>query len=180
MNSNQNVVVQNKQAAILPFGQMAPQGWVRDKANNNEFLFRVSGNNGEQIGSASLTVVAEAVRKPLGSSRAITIGGVSTTALRRTVIDKMIQENGWVENDFQKVIGGKKVYVVEAKSTDVNNQVQSRTFYFTESNGRIYSLATKASKDKSEAIVKQSEKVVESLQGSGRRVQQAKNEIKDK
>ncbi len=34
----------------------------------------------------------------------------------------MIQENGWVENDFQKEIGGKKVYVVVAKAPDTNNR----------------------------------------------------------
>jgi hypothetical protein len=173
MGQKQNTAVKSSLPVFLPMGQLAPQGWVSSKANNNEFLFKVSGDKG-QIGSASLTVVAEATGATVSKGRRKTIGGVSTTDLRRTVIDRMIQENGWVENDYQKEIGGKEVYVVIAKSTDAANQVQSRTFYFTEVDGRIYSLATKARKEESEKLAKQSEKVLETLQGSGKKVQQAK------
>ncbi len=175
LDANKSVLVQNNQTAVLPFSQIVPSGWVYDKANRNEFSFKVSGDNGEEIGSASLTVVTDALKRTVPLGRTKTIGGVSTTVLRRTVIDRMIRENGWVENDFHKNIGGKKVYVVVAKSTDVNNQVLSRTFYFAEVNGRIYNLATKARKENSDRLVKQSEKIMESLQNPNPRVQQAKN-----
>ena len=155
--------------------QLAPQGWVKGKANGNEFRFNVSGKQGGQIGSASLRVVAEATGATVSKGRRKSIGGVSTTDLRRTVIDRMIQENGWVENDYQKDIGGKKVYVVVAKSANATNEVQTRTFYFTEVDGRIYSLATKSRKEESVKLAKQSEKVIKTLQGSGRKPQQAKN-----
>ncbi len=146
-------------------------GWVQNEATDKQLSFEVDGGNG----SAALTVLGPASGASTSGWRNDTVGGVSTTVLRRTVIDQMMRENGWVENDFQKEIAGKKVYVVVAKSPDVGNRVQSRTFYFTEANGRIYSLATKANKEETEKIVKQSEKVIESLQEKSSRPQQAKN-----
>ena len=91
------------------------------------------------------------------------VGGVATTALRRTVIDQMIRENGWVVNDYQKEIGGQKVYVVVAQAPDANNQVENRMFYFTEVEGKIYSVATKASEKASERLEEESENVLSSL-----------------
>ncbi len=82
----------------------------------------------------------------------------------RTVIDKMVREEDWVVNDYQKEIGGKKVYVVVAQSPGAGNRVQSRLFYFTEVNGQIYSVATNAPVDNSMKLEQESEKVVNSLQ----------------
>jgi len=166
------VVAKVQQPAVLPSGDAAPLGWIQNEASNSEMRFNVDGSDG----SASLTVLGPAAGKSTDGWRNDTVGGVSTTTLRRTVIDKMIRENGWVENDYQKEIAGKKVYVVVAKSQEAGNRVQSRTFYFTEANGRIYSLATKASKEDAPRIVKQSEKVIESLQQKEKRVQQAKKQ----
>jgi len=162
--------------AVLPTGDQAPMGWVKGGISNGELQYKVAGDNGSQIGSVSLSDVGPAMGKSTSGWRNKTVGGVSVTALRRTVIDRMIQENGWVENDYEKEIDGKKVYVVVAKSADRNNQVQARTFYFTEANGRIYSVATKSGKDSSKQIVQQSEKVIKSLSKSGEKVQQAKKQ----
>ncbi len=169
------VQAQPRQAAMLPSGNPAPSGWVQNDVSSSSLLFNVDGGNGSQIGSASLTVLGPATGQTVTGWRNSSVGGVPTTALRRTVIDQMIRENGWVENDYQKEIAGKSVYVVVAKSADSNNRVESRTYYFTEANGRIYSLATKSSKEDSEKIVRQSEKVLESLQNRGTKVQRAKN-----
>ncbi len=176
---NVTPIINQAGAVILPSGTPVPMGWVQNQATNNVVQFNVDGSNGAQIGSASLTVVGPAVGESVTEWRNNTVGGVSTTTLRRTVIDRMIRENGWVENDFEKEIGGKKVYVVVAKAPDSNNGVQSQTFYFTEANGRIYSLATKATKEESEKIVQQSEKVIASLQNGKEPVQQAKNKKQD-
>ena len=93
-----------------------------------------------------------------------TVGGVPTTSLRREVIDRMIRENGWVVNDYQKEIGGQQVYVVVAQSQATNGRVQSRMFYFTEVDGRIYSVATNSPVDAAERLAEESEKVINSLQ----------------
>ena len=84
----------------------------------------------------------------------------------------MISENGWVVNDYQKDLGGKTVYVVVAQSQS-SGHVGSRVFYFTEVDGRIYSLATTASTESADRISAESEKVINSLQTPKRSTQRA-------
>lgn len=158
-------VANNPAPVILPSGNPAPQTWKNQGVSQGELQFRVTNNNGTPIGAASISVVGPAVEDaPLFNNRVKTVGGVATTALRRTVIDQMIKENGWVVNDYQKEIGGRKVYVVVAQSPGTNNQVENRMFYFTEVEGRIYSVATKAPENATERLEEESEKVINSLQ----------------
>lgn len=161
---------------LLPSGETAPKGWKKNQATQGELQFRVDDDNGKTIGTASLGVVGPAVSPDNNTTagRSKTVGGVQTSALRRTVIDRMMKEQGWVVNDYQKEVGGKKVYVVVAQSPGSNGQLQSRTFYFAEVEGRIYSLATNAPDTSSERIAQESEKVLNSLQPrASRPVQQA-------
>lgn len=159
---------------LLPSGETAPKGWKKNQATQGELQFRVDDDSGKTIGTASLGVVGPAVGGDNVAGRNKTVGGVQTSALRRTVIDRMMKEQGWVVNDYQKEVGGKKVYVVVAQSPGSNGQIQSRTFYFAEVEGRIYSLATNASDTSSERIAQESEKVLNSLQQrTNRPVQQA-------
>jgi hypothetical protein len=51
--------------------------------------------------------------------------------------------------------------------------VQSRMFYFTEVEGRIYSVATNAPTNNAERLAEESEKVINSLQTRVRPTQQA-------
>ncbi len=118
-------------------------------------------------------VVANATSSTSGRKN---VGGVSTTELRRTVIDQMIREKGWVVNDFEKHIDGKKVYVVVAKSPSQSGAVKSRIFYFTESKGQIYGLSTVAPDDSSSQIANRSQKLVKSLKASKGAVQSAKKD----
>lgn len=150
--------------AVLPSGNPAPESWKSGGLVQGELQFSVTDTNGSMLGAASISVVGPAVDEPAYSSRIQTVGGVATNALRRTVIDQMIRENGWVVNDFQKEVGGKKVYVVVAQTPGQNNQVESRTYYFTEVEGKIYSVATKAPEYNMERIEEESEKVLNSLQ----------------
>jgi hypothetical protein len=161
--------------ALLPSGESAPPSWKRGLESKGELQFRVDDDGGRQIGSASLSVVGPAMGADSDTGgRNKTLGGVSTGALRRTVIDRMMKEDGWVVNDYQKDLGGgKKVYVVVAQSRGAGNQIQSRTFYFTESEGRIYSLATNSPNEISERLAQESEKVINSLQRANRATQQA-------
>ena len=158
---------------MLPSGETAPKGWKKSQSTQGELQFSVDDDNGTNIGSASISVVGPAVGRTMTTGASKTVGGVPTSALRRTVIDRMIKEKGWVVNDYQKEIGGKKVYVVVAQSPGAGGQVQSRMFYFTEVDGRIYSVATNAPDDASERIAQESEKVINSLQRVSRPVQQA-------
>lgn len=130
-------------------------------------------------GTVSLVVVGPAVGDTVDFGRRRTLAGVSTTALRRTVIDQMIQENGWVENDYHKDVDGKKVYVVIAKAPDEKNRIRAKTFYFAESQGNIYRIAASAPKDEPEEAVMKSEQMVKTLQQE-QRPQRAKKEPAEK
>jgi hypothetical protein len=139
--------------------------------------FRVADQNGQQIGSAQLSVIGVAMpQNEDGQSektRKQMLAGVPVSALRRTVIDRMIKENGWIVNDYQRDVDGRRVFVVVAQSTS-GGATQSRQFYFTEVDGRIYSLATNAPTDYSDKVAADSEKLLRAMTpGNNRPIQTA-------
>lgn len=164
-------VKDNSAQSLLPSGEAAPNSWKRAADSKGELQFRVDDEAGRQIGSAQISVVGPAMGADEGNSRNKTLGGVSTGALRRTVIDRMMKEEGWVVNDYQQEVDGKRVFVVVAQSKGANNQIQSRMFYFTEVEGKIYSLATNSNNESSERLARESEKVINSLQRRSRSTQ---------
>ncbi len=160
--------------AVLPSGATAPAGWSSTLASPTELKFRVDNSAGDQVGSASISVVGPAVGESAGGRNKM-VGGVATTALRRDVIDRMIRENGWVVNDYQKEISGQQVYVVVAQSQAKNGGIQSRMFYFTEVDGKIYNVATNSPAQESERLAEESEKVINSLKNRVRPALRASN-----
>lgn len=150
-----------------------PQTWEESKTSSNEMRFRVDDSRGSQVGSASISVVGPATGEDRTVGAQKMLAGVSTTALRRDVINRMIQENGWVVNDYQKEINGRLVYVVVAQSQARNGQLQSRMFYFTAVDGKIYNVATNSSADQADRLAEESEKVLGSLQSRVRSTQRA-------
>ncbi|MCA1607919.1 MAG: hypothetical protein LC730_00455 [Acidobacteria bacterium] len=160
-------------SALLPSGQVAPARWKAGENSGAEVRFRLEDSRGSQVGTAAISVVGPTMGETVATGRNRSLGGVPTTALRREVINQMIRENGWVVNDFQKEVGGKSVYVVVAQSQNPGGNVQSRMFYFTEAEGRIYSVATNTAADVAEQLAEESEKVIFSLQARPRPVQQA-------
>ncbi len=159
--------------AVLPSGDPAPTGWVPAKNSSSELQFRVDNSAGDQVGSASISVVGPSGQSTDGGRKSV--GGVATSSLRREVIDRMVRENGWVVNDYQKDIAGQPVYVVVAQSQGKGGQVQSRMFYFTEVDGHIYSVTTNSPVDQSERLAEESEKVINSLKSRVRPTQRASN-----
>ena len=159
----QKPVKEDNSPSVLPSGENAPKTWKKSQSTQAELQFNVSDDNGSALGQASISVVGPTMGGDDNNAKVKTVGGVPTTSLRRNVIDRMIRENGWVVNDYQKEIGGKKVYVVVAQSEGTGGRVQSRVFYFAEADGRIYSVSTNAPTDSSERIAEESEKVINSL-----------------
>ena len=153
--------------SILPSGQPVPTGWRRNGGNTGDLLFSIDDGRG----SAAISVFGPATGETVDTGWKRTVGGVPTTTLRRQVIDRMVREHGWVVNDYQKEIGGRSVYVVVAQSQIRNGSVQSRMFYFTEVDGRIYSVSTTSSSESAERIASESEKVINSLKAGA--IQQA-------
>ena len=131
-----------------PFDFAIPQAWRLSGANaRGEMKFSVSGHDGRTAGTATLAPVSLA-----GASAALDvitprtrlIGGVALPVLRRTIIDRMLVEGGWVTNDTEREVDGRRVYVVTAQTGQGGVARESWTFYFTEVEGRLYSLATNA------------------------------------
>lgn len=163
----------SKASVVLPSGEKAPSSWQAADSSGSEVRFKVDNGRGGE-GSAAISVIGPAMGDSVSEGRHQSVGGVATTSLRRDVINRMVRENGWVVNDYQKEIGGKTVYVVVAQSQGAGGRVQSRMFYFTASNGRIYSVATNSSADSAERVAEETENVIRSLQS--RSVQQASKE----
>ena len=155
--------------AVLPSGAPAPQGWRKGQSSGSEMQFSVDNGNA----SAAISVVGPATGETVATGRHRAVGGVPTSSLRREVINRMVRENGWVVNDYQKDVGGKQVYVVVAQSQSTGGRVQSRMFYFTEVDGRIYSVAMNSNPDAATRLAEESEKVIFSLGARPHPTQQA-------
>jgi hypothetical protein len=152
-----------------------PEGWRnRSSLTDVEIKFQVNAPDGHPAGEASLTPVAPAATTGGNSGGSIqpfrnqrrAIAGVPFTDLRRIVIDKMMGAGGWVVNDVEREIGGRRVFVVMAQtgeSVERRTPPQAWSFYFTEVNGHVYSFTTHAPTEYSERMNAESEKVMASL-----------------
>jgi hypothetical protein len=132
----------------LPFDFAAPHTWTpARKARSGAAVFAVTTPDGRSAGTAVVAPVAlspaEVAAAP-ATGKAKAVGGLSLTALRRKVIDRMVAEGGWVTNDFVQEIHGRRVFVVLAQTGAPGAPTQTWAFYFTEVDGRVYSLATNA------------------------------------
>jgi hypothetical protein len=150
---------------VAPAKNAAPAAsWKKENtASASAVQFRVDDASGSPLGKAQISVVGQAVGADEPGSKSRTVGGVPMTSLRRNVIDQMIRENGWVVNDYQKVINGRNVYVVLGQFEAAMGGMQSKIFYFTEVDGRIYSVSTVSPVDSSEFLAAESERVITSL-----------------
>lgn len=143
---------------------------------NGQTQFRLFAENGQAVGQAQLSAVAAApVNVGLLNARAQKrqLAGVPFAELRRQVIEKMIAGNGWVINDMEREVNGRPVFVVVAQTaaaSDGRTPAQTWNFYFTEIDGRIYSLASHAPLDATEQMASESEKVIATLPTSNRSV----------
>ncbi|MCS6874424.1 MAG: hypothetical protein N2Z23_03305 [Pyrinomonadaceae bacterium] len=150
--------------AYLPTGDPIPRGWRPAGSNSKEVQFFVDDEGGKFLGLASISLIGPAApqnENMWGKNKSLS--GVSLSALRRVVIDKMMREQGWVVNDYQKEVGGRRVFVVVAQSPGPDGKTLQRLFYFTEVDGKIYSLATNASSETADKIAEQTEKVLASF-----------------
>lgn len=146
-----------------------PSGWATAPSSKGETSFRVLDPHGNSAGQAALSVVAAAAPKAGRISlrdQARVLGGISYSDLRRTVIDKMITAGGWVVNDMEREMGGRKVFVVVAQTPATNGGSDSEriwNFYFTVVDGRVYSLSTTAARQTSGRIASDAERFISSL-----------------
>lgn len=121
-----------------------PSGWAPVTSTGAGSSFRIAPSNGSEA-HATLTVVAPTTSsQPFGREQRNMVGGASFTELRRSVIDRMISAGGWVVNDRQRDIDGRRVFEVIAQTPSTGGKPdQVWKFYFAEVNGRVYALTTR-------------------------------------
>jgi len=149
-----------------------PNGWSTASVTNGISDFRIAPRNGMPEAHATLAVVALSGvngNQTPGREQRNMLGRVSFTDLRHSVIDRMFGAGGWVVNDRQREIGGRRVFEVIAQTPASNNgkpegkPEQVWNFYFTEANGRIYSLTTHTTVGFTERLAADAEKVISTL-----------------
>jgi hypothetical protein len=162
-----------------PSGQWSmklPRGWSnRPAMQNGEMRFRVFEKGGTPVGQAAFGYVANAQAPNdalLGArQRKQMLAGVPFSDLRRSVIDRMVSLKGFVTNDFVREISGRQVFIVVAQisaSSDGRTPEQFLTFYFTEFNGRIYSLGVAAPRENADRLNADAEQLLNSLRTGNR------------
>ncbi|HYO99075.1 MAG TPA: hypothetical protein VER76_02575 [Pyrinomonadaceae bacterium] len=142
-----------------------PSGWTSAVANRaGEMRFNVRAADGRVRSSAVWSRVnLQSAASAASDSRSKTFGGVPVTLLRRTVIDRMVAEGGWVINDMQRQFGERRVFVVTAQTVAAGGERRAWTFYFTESEGQVYSLATNAPAEFADTLAAESEQAIVAL-----------------
>lgn len=160
-------------SSLLPFDFATPHNWTAGrKTRTGAAVFTVASADGRAAGTAVIAPVSLSGAELAGVNvgpKAKTLGGTPVAALRRTVIDRMVAEGGWVTNDFVQELRGRKVFVVQAQTGAPGAPTQSLTFYFTEVDGRLYSLATTAPFEFAVPVAAGSEQFMASLQPAASR-----------
>lgn len=156
--------------AQMPFDFKVPSNWSPSKrARQGEAVYNVLAPDGRSAGTAVLAPVSLSSSQVAGapaSPKTKTVGGVSVTVLRRTVIDRMVAEGGWVTNDIVQESHGRRVFVVLAQTGAPGAPSRSWTFYFTEIDGRVYSLATTAPVEFTAPLAAGSEQLMATLKSA--------------
>jgi hypothetical protein len=155
-------------AATTALTTNLPIGWSGEPTRNStEIRFRTGTVTGSVPGEAALVVVAQSRPTPgylTQREERRMLAGTAVADLRRIVIDKMITAGGWVVNDYQRDMAGYRVFVVIAQTPgDVRSPEKSWNFYFTELNGRIYSLTTNTPRQFSDRMAADAESFIGSL-----------------
>ena len=121
-----------------------PNGWAPVASTGAGSSFRIAPAAGPEA-SATLTLIAPTTgNQPFGREQKKMVGGASFTELRRTVIDRMVSAGGWVVNDRQREISGRRVFEVIAQTPSSNGKPdQVWNFYFAEVDGKVYALTTR-------------------------------------
>jgi hypothetical protein len=176
-NAAANVSAANVPAAAavvrrgqMPFDFHVPSNWSPAKrARQGEAVYNVLAPDGRAAGTAVLAPVSLSQTQVAAAPTTVktkTVGGVPVTALRRTVIDRMVAEGGWVTNDIVQESHGRRVFVVLAQTGTPGMPARSWTFYFTEIDGRVYSLATTAPVEFAAPLAAGSEQLMATLKSA--------------
>lgn len=157
-----------------PYDFARPSSWSLTRAQTpGSLTFAVGSPQGNKAKASAKATLAPVVLTGAGaaadviSPRTKTLGGIALPALRRTVIERMVVEGGWVVNDMEREFQGRRVYIVIAHTGQSGAAQESLTFYFTEIDGQLYSLATRAPVEQAAPVAADAERVMASLRKNG-------------
>ena len=171
-NSLSEMIWRSNDSQSQPTSLAATEHSIRPAPVTIEKGVRLNTPDGRTVGNVSVSVVANAGGNGAAAYAAPrrALSGVPFAALRRTVIDRMLAAGGWVVNDFERDINGRRVYVVLAQTAAPNDRrvaQQSWTFYFTEAEGRIYSIVSNSPMEFSDHAALEAERVIATLGNTG-------------
>ncbi|MCA1814977.1 MAG: hypothetical protein LC746_00965 [Acidobacteria bacterium] len=140
-----------------------PGNWLSVSSSlGGEYKFSLRAPDGRASGVA----VWSRVNLPaatLSDKRNRSLAGVAHAALRRTVIDRMLVEGGWVVNDFERQIAGQRVFCVVAQSETPAGARRNWTYYFVASDGQLFSLATTTPAEFADSVAAEAEQTLAAL-----------------
>lgn len=152
---------------VVPVSEVAAPKTVAAHAAAPQPLPKTAMAANKLPGQINVAVVAMSRPNPAfltSREEAKMLSGVSTTDLRRIVIDKMVTAGGWVTNDFVREVNGSRVFVVTARTPkDGNTPEKAWTFYFTEAGGRIYGLTTDSPVEYTDRMATEAERFINNL-----------------
>jgi hypothetical protein len=148
---------------VVNNNSVLPGDWSAINSTNGASSFRITPASGPEA-NATLSMVAPTTGpQPFGREARNMVGGASFSELRRTVIDRMVSAGGWVVNERQREIGGRKVFEVIAQTPSNDGKPgQVWNFYFAEVDGRVYSLTTRTVGN-SEKVASDAEKLISTM-----------------
>lgn len=156
-----------------PHGQWhatLPRAWINAESAAGEARFNLRAPDGSPAGIAVFAPViplalpvnnAPPPTRRSGMNRMM--GNTPHAALRQLVIERMIGAGGWVVNDLERTMGGRRVFAVVAQTGERGIARETWVFYFTVVDGRLYSLATVAPLHSAAFVAAGSEQVLASL-----------------
>ena len=135
-----------------------------------------AGSTTKLPGQMNLSVVALSRPNPIfltQREQKKMLAGLPVADLKRIVIDKMVNNGGWVVNDFIREVNGSRVFVVTARTPkDALTPEKAWTFYFTEAGGRVYGLTTEAPVEYADRMTTEAERFIESLRAKSEGTQE--------
>jgi hypothetical protein len=140
-----------------------PRNWQNVSSTlGGEFKFSLRAADNRSAGVAVWSRV-QLAPNAVADRRNRALAGVSHASLRRTVIDRMLVEGGWVINDFEREIAGQRVFVVVAQSEAAGGARRFWTYYFVEVEGQLFSLSTTVPNEFADAVAGEAEQTIAAL-----------------
>jgi hypothetical protein len=148
------------------FSLIVPAGWTRELSNPGEAKFNIRTTDGRAAGTAVISEVNVPLNTAnLGLMRGLqrrSIGNVPFTSLREVIIEKMLKAKGWIVNDMEREVAGRRVFMVHAQTPE-SGRNQTWVYYFTESESKVYCLALNGHPETIEPLISQSEQLIASF-----------------